>query len=183
MKEFKNIIEEVKKHLFLEGESEYIIDLYLAVALSIHLERPVWLMIVAPPSSGKTELLNLIKGIEHYHPLGNITPKTLFSNHPLASGGYMFREVKEKGLLVFSDFTTILSQNSKNRNEIFNQLRIIFDGEASVASGIDTQKGRLWKGKVGVLATVTEAMERIKETQNDLGERFLYYNHFVPELE
>lgn len=181
--EFESILKKVKQFLVLEGNFARIVDLYLASALSIETERPVWLMVIAPPSSGKTELIRLVDKVDNYHALFNITARTLFSSHPMANGGYMIREVGEKGLIVFPDFTTILSQNSKVRNEIFNQLRIIFDGRAGQGSGIDVGSIRQWNGKVAILATVTETIEKIKETQNDLGERFLYYRFSPPEID
>ena len=181
--EFESILKKVKQFLVLENNAEHIIDLYLATALSIETERPVWLMVIAPPSSGKTELIRLVDKVDNYHALFNITARTLFSSHPMANGGYMIREVGEKGLIVFPDFTTILSQNSKVRNEIFNQLRIIFDGRAGQGSGIDIGSIRQWNGKVAILANVTETIEKIKETQNDRGERFLYYRFNPGEID
>lgn len=180
---FESILNKVKQYLVLEGDDEHIVDIYLATALSLESERPVWIMIVAPPSSGKTELISLVEKLQHFHPLHNLSARTLFSSHPAAGGGYMIREVGQKGLLVFPDFTTILSQDSKSRNPIFNQLRIIFDGCASQGSGVDTGAIREWRGKVGIIATVTEAIERIKESQSDLGERFLYYAYSPSVIE
>ncbi len=80
-------------------ENDYIVDLLLAVALSKETDRPLWLMIVAPPSSGKTEMLRLISTNPEYHQIPSLTPRFLFSGHPTAQGGYMLREVGKKGIL------------------------------------------------------------------------------------
>ena len=180
---FNEILTAIKKYMILEGQDEHIIDLLLATALSLELNRPIWLMIIAPPSSGKTELLNTLTKLENYHPLHNLTPKFLFSGHPLAQGGYMNRKVKERGLLAFPDFTTVLSLDSKPRNIIFNQLRVIYDGKAGLGTGIDSGNYNTWEGKIALIALVTEAIEKLKEKSSDLGERFLYYNYFSKELD
>ena len=167
----------VEKYMVMGPENDYIVDLLLAVALSKETDRPLWLMIVAPPSSGKTEMLRLISTNPEYHQIPSLTPRFLFSGHPTAQGGYMLREVGKKGILAFPDFTTVLSMSSANRREIFNQLRVIHDGEAGRGTGIDIGEAKIWKGKVAVVACVTDTIERIREQSNDLGERFLYYRY------
>ncbi|MHB9012511.1 MAG: hypothetical protein ACYC49_09875 [Ignavibacteriaceae bacterium] len=179
---FNEIISEVKKYMILEDNNDYIIDIILAVSLSLELDRPIWIMITAPPSSGKTELLNLLSQTENFHKLHNLTPKFLFSGYIAAQGGYVPREIKDKGVIAFPDFTTVLSLNSKARNEIFNHLRVMYDGEAGLGTGMDLGKYESWKGKVAVIGLVTEAIEKIKEKTSDLGERFLYFNYYPKEL-
>lgn len=179
-KYFDKIRIAIKDYMILQEDDDHIIDILLATALSIELDQPIWVMITASPSSGKTVLLDMLSGLENYHCLHTLTPRALFSGHPSAQGGYMIREVKEKGILAFPDFTTVLKLNSKSRNEIFNQLRVIFDGKAGLGTGIDSGKFKVWEGKVAVIALVTEIIEKIKETSSDLGERFLYFK-FSPD--
>lgn len=179
---FNDILNEIKKYMILEDNNDYIIDIILAASLSLKLTRPIWIMITAPPSSGKTELLNLLSKTENFHKLHNLTPKFLFSGYVAAQGGYVPREIKDKGVIAFPDFTTVLSLNSKARNEIFNHLRVMYDGEAGLGTGMDLGKYESWKGKVAVIGLVTEAIEKVKEKTSDLGERFLYYNYFPKEL-
>ena len=177
---FDNILSNIKQYMILDKENEYIIDIELATALSIELNQPIWIMVIAPPSSGKTELLNILSGLDNFHTLYTLTPRFLFSGYAPAQGGYMIREVKDKGILAFPDFTTVLKLNSKSRNEIFNQLRVIFDGRAGLGTGVDLGEIKFWEGKVAVISLVTESIEKIKETTTDLGERFLYFK-FSPE--
>jgi hypothetical protein len=172
-----DIVKHLSKIYQLNDENTYLIDIVLAVAVSVVLDPPVWIMIVAPASSGKTEFLNLISRIRNYHRISTLTRKFLFSAHQVAGGGYMSREVGEIGILAFPDFTTVLSKSSFDRKEIFNQLRVIYDGEAGLGSGIDTEGLNSWKGKVAVIACVTQSIEKYKNHSNDLGERFLYFNH------
>jgi hypothetical protein len=174
---FLDIIRKVEKYMEIITEKSFVIDLIIAVALSLALPRPVWLMVTSPPSSGKTEMLRLISSLDDYHSLTNISNRFLFSGHPDAEGGYMIRQVKEKGILAFPDFTTILSLNANQRAEILNQLRVIYDGRAGRGTGIDTGPVNEWVGKVGLIACVTQVIEIIKSIGNDLGERCLYYNY------
>ncbi|MHB8842667.1 MAG: hypothetical protein ACYC56_12945 [Candidatus Aquicultor sp.] len=179
---FNDILIEVKKYMILEDSNDYIIDVILSTSLSLELNRPIWIMITAPPSSGKTELLNLLNQTDNFHKLHNLTPKFLFSGYVAAQGGYVPREIKEKGVIAFPDFTTVLSLNSKSRNEIFNQLRVMYDGEAGLGTGMDLGQYESWKGKVVVIGLVTEVIEKVKERISDLGERFLYFNYNSKEL-
>ncbi len=177
---FEDILNSVKQYMILDKDNEYVVDILLATALSIELPQPIWIMIIAPPSSGKTELLNILSGLDNFHTLYTLTPRFLFSGYAPAQGGYMIREVKDKGILAFPDFTTVLKLNSKSRNEIFNQLRVIFDGRAGLGTGVDLGESKFWEGKVAVISLVTESIEKIKETTTDLGERFLYFR-FIPK--
>ena len=170
-----DIRREVGSYMILGPGNAEIVDLMLAVALSQEVDRPLWLMVVAPPSSGKTEMLKLISTVTGYHHIPALSTRYLFSGHSDAQGGFMIREVRRKGLLAFPDFTTVLSMNPTARREVFNQLRVIHDGEAGRGTGIDTGGTRIWRGKVAVVACVTDTIERFREQSNDLGERFLYY--------
>ena len=179
---YQNIKDSVHEYMILDKNDDHIIDLLLATALSIELDKPVWLMITAPPSSGKTELLNILSKLDNFHILLTLTSRFLFSGHPTAQGGYMIREVKDLGIIAFPDFTTVLSMNSKSRNEIFNQFRVMYDQKAGLGTGIDSGKFKPWEGKVAIISLVTEAIEKIKEKESDLGERFLYYNYNPRDL-
>ncbi|MCL5030069.1 MAG: hypothetical protein M1480_13735 [Bacteroidetes bacterium] len=172
----------VSEKMIYNEHNDYIIDLTLATVVSVELDRPVWIMIVAPPSSGKTEILKLTSKVQGIHTLPSITSKFLFSGHQSAQGGYIRREVKEKGVLVFPDFTTVLQKKANDRDQIFNQLRIIYDGKAGLGTGMDIAGIQNWEGKVAVLGCVTQSIETYKEKSNDLGERFLFYNFIPPSF-
>ena len=105
----------------------------------------------------------------------------MFSGHTSAGGGYLIREVKEKGILIFPDFTTVLV-DSKLKRKIFNLLRVIYDQNAGLITGMDTGKAKIWKGKVVVIGLVTEAIEPEIESSSELGERFLYYKYNPREV-
>jgi hypothetical protein len=173
---YDELIEMLKQKLSYNVTLHQTTDIMLAVALSIYEDQPTWIMIGAPPSSGKTELLKILGGLKKFYLISNLTTRYLFSGHPSANGGFMISTVKKSGILAFPDFTTVLSKDSNIRNEIFNQLRIIYDGKAGMGTGLDTGKAKEWQGKVAVICLVTEAIETYKEKTSDLGERFVYYS-------
>ena len=160
----------------------YIVDLVRATRISLRFKKPLWLCIQGAPSSGKTEVLKMLKDDPKCHPLYDITGKTLFSGANGAEGGYIPREVKDEGILIFPDFTTVLSGPKYTQSNIMSQLRVIHDGDASRLTGIDTKRKKPWSGKVGVLLAVTDEIEGFKKKAASLGERFLYYQHFVPRF-
>jgi hypothetical protein len=160
----------------------YIVDLVLATRISLRFKEPLWLCIQGAPSTGKTEVLKMLKDDPMCHPLYDITGKTLFSGANGAEGGYIPREVKDEGILIFPDFTTVLSGPKYTQSNIMSQLRVIHDGDASRLTGIDTKRKKPWSGKVGLLLAVTDAIEGFKKKAATLGERWLYYRHFVPEF-
>ena len=181
----KSLIGEIQDYYnsYLNLGDGYIVDLVLAAKISLRFKKPLWLCIQGPPSSGKTEILNMLKERDpKCHYLYDITGKTLFSGANGAEGGYIPREVKNEGIIIFPDFTTVLSAPIYLQLNIMSQLRIIHDGDASRLTGIDTNRKRHWSGKVGVLIGVTDAIEGFKKKAASLGERFLYYRHFVPEF-
>lgn len=180
-KEYEQLLSDLDGLLTLNEKDKYVLDVILGVSLSVETSKPVWVMITAPPSSGKSELISLL-GIEKpFHLLHNITDKFLFSGYVGAQGGYMKREVKEKGILIFPDFTTVLNMNSYKRNTVFNQLRTIYDGESSIGTGSSIGNVDKWKGKVAIIANVTQTIEKLKDRSSDLGDRFIYYS-FDPKV-
>src|SRR5262249_55682638 len=104
-----------------------------ALAANILPGDPVWLGLLAPPSSAKTELLLSITGLPHVVQASTLTPAALLSGTPrnqqaaTARGG-LLREIGAFGILKFKDFTSILSMRQDTKTETLGALREIFDG-------------------------------------------------------
>ena len=81
--------------------------------------------------------------------------------------------------MVFKDWTNILSQNKDSRNEIMGQLREIYDGHMKKPFG--NGKVAEWKGKVGLIAGVTPAVDLAQQMHTALGERFINYRITMPD--
>lgn len=138
---------------------------------------PVWVMFVAPPSSGKSQLLMALNGIKGVRPLSKITNKTLVSG--MVDDGNkkkaLLEEMTRRGewLMVLKDFGTLDNLPSEVRNEILGQLREVYDGQIAAAYG--TGKEINWEGKLGILAGATPAVDGRRKWSTELGERFVQY--------
>lgn len=142
--------------------------------------NPVWLFLVAGSSSGKTELLKMFSGMEDtiYH-LDTLTANTFLSG----SLGYDSQIFKmDNKIVTFADFTTILSMHEEARSEIMGQLRCVYDGKLTKATG--NRKDPIpWEGKIGMLAGVTTAIYSHAAKYSDMGERFIMYKMIVADPE
>ena len=133
---------------------------------------PVWLFLVGPPGCGKSELLMSLSGAPLITAVTSITPKTLVSGAQGFGGQDPSLLPKLDGkVLVIKDFTTILDMPHNQRDEIFGQLRDIYDGETNFAWG--TGQLKPYKSLFGILGGVTPVIELHGSANSMLGERFL----------
>ena len=63
----KSLIGEIQDYYnsYLNLGDGYIVDLVLAARISLRFKKPLWLCIQGSPSSGKTEILNMLKETSH----------------------------------------------------------------------------------------------------------------------
>jgi hypothetical protein len=156
---------------FYQPDLEALQIVYAAVASHYLLStEPVWPLVIAPPSSGKTSIaVGPLLALEGSHLIGALTPKTLLSGRKDRSSSLLHR-IGSSGFMVMKDFGTILSLRDADRAEILSQFREVYDGEFGRQGG----SGHVapWKGKITVVAAATQAVDRAWAFQHDLGERF-----------
>lgn len=185
-------IEDTFRQFMLLGDNDYIKLSYAALIGNQMLSRrPIWLMLVAPPSSGKTTALNAFNGLKIINKAsGNaIEPTTNISDlteNSFASGmnrgekqTSLLQKMPRGGLMIFKDFTSILSKQEQTRRVIMGQLREIYDGAYVKRTG--NGEDVLWQGKVGAIAGVTEAVFQHMETMSAMGDRFIMYQIKQPD--
>ena len=103
---------------------------------------PVWLGLIAPPSSAKTEILNATLRLPKVQLVTTVSPAALLSGTPkkqtgkAASGG-LLRQVGSFGILVLKDFTSVLGLHRDNLSEMLDALREIYDGKGVRHLGTD----------------------------------------------
>jgi hypothetical protein len=103
-----------------------------------------------------------------------MTPSTLISGGTGPGGSDPSLIPKLDGMvLTIKDFTVVLEMPEMARDAIFSQLRDAYDGVASKDFG--TGQSRKYKSNFGILAGVTESIERFLEGATAMGERFLGY--------
>ena len=159
------------------------IDPLLAIAAAAVANRtddatPVWLIILGPPSSGKTEQIIGLRGLPETIEAATITEASLLSGTAKkertkdATGGIL-REVGAYGLIVMKDFTSVLSQNGDTRSLALAALREVFDGAWTRPLGVDGARRLHWEGKAGLIAGCTNAYDQHSAVIAELGDRFL----------
>ena len=140
---------------------------------------PLWLLVIGPPSSGKTELLDALSELPEYHAVSTFTEAGLLSGSPAKDGsgasGGLLRQVGERGLIVASDFGTLLNERGSTRNRLFACLREIFDGKFVRRLGTEGGRTFAWSGHAGFVGASTEAIDSPSIDLGLLGERFSYY--------
>jgi hypothetical protein len=140
----------------------------------------VWLMVVGPPASGKSEMLSAIDGLRDVHSIDSFTSKAFLSGrvddpaNPMATKPSLLHRIGESGIILAKDFSTVLSAKHEVRETVFSDLRKIYDGELSkeFGTGEDPNKHK-WKGRITFLAGVTPEIDKHSATVQSLGERFI----------
>ena len=170
-------------HKWLHIENDEYIDVVFGVAFANRLDvKPVWLYLVAPPGGGKTEIVQSFDGHSSIYALTTLTPHTLMSGKIPEPGKKeedpsLLPKLDGK-ILVIKDFTSILSLRHDEVREIFGQLRDAYDGTSRAVYG--TGKDISYKSKFGIIAAVTNVIDKHLNLLSILGERFLTYR--LPKL-
>ncbi|MHB1582212.1 MAG: hypothetical protein ACYCU7_03220 [Acidimicrobiales bacterium] len=140
---------------------------------------PTWLLIVGPPSSGKSEALDALSELREVHSVSTFSEAGLLSGSPARNGsgatGGLLRQLGERGLIVASDFSTLLNEHGSTRNRLFACLREVYDGKFVRRLGTEGGRSFAWAGHAGFVGAVTEAIDAPNIDLGLLGERFVYY--------
>lgn len=132
---------------------------------------PVWLILVGPPSSLKTELIHPLSGLEDVHPISLLTPRTLASGDTSVKKAGLLERLPDKTILTLKDFGSVLTMRRDDRAEVLAALREIYDG--SYHKDFGNGKRVEWKGKLGLIAGCTGMIDTHHTVNQVLGERFL----------
>jgi hypothetical protein len=138
----------------------------------------VWLGIIAPPSSAKTEMLITLDSIPHTEMVGTVSVAGLLSGTPRrqqaagAQGG-LLQKIGTFGFLVLKDFGSILSMRPDTKAELLAALREIYDGRWTRVIGADGGRVLHWSGKIGLLFGSTRVYDSYYGVIGELGDRFL----------
>jgi len=131
-------------------------------------EHPVWLMIVGPPGSGKTRMVNWFEQTHIVKILSDMTPAALLSAYDKEAS--ILNGMDGKTLIV-TDMSSVLEGPPELVGKLFGSLRHAFDGRYRRATGRGTSE---FEGKMGFMAACTSAIEQYQQFNSALGERFLY---------
>lgn len=175
--ELRAAISTFKRHLHLDD-----CDSVFATAAVLAANRapgdPVWLLTVAAPASGKTEVVQSAAELPNVIAAATITEAALLSGTAKrdrakdATGG-LLRQVGPLGTLLCKDFTSVLSQNRDAARQALAALREVHDGSWHRPVGTDGGRVLTWEGKCGLLGCVTPTIDRHHAVLGTLGDRFL----------
>lgn len=135
---------------------------------------PIWAFLVAPPGGSKTELLMTFTESPTITTATTLTSSSLISGMRMPDGMDPSLIPKLDGqILVVKDFTSILTINPMERDEIFGILRDCYDGftEKMFGNGVH----RKYESSFGILAGVTPQIDVVQALNTSMGERFIKY--------
>ena len=174
---FEQLEQAIKKWMLIKDPGA--IKFLCAVYVANHLKRDaVWVHFIGASGSGKTELLGMFLDLEDIYLIDILTPQTFLSGMPGKNDASLLPHLSGK-IMIFKDFTIIMSQNKDARNELMGQLRGIYDGHLKKPFG--NGKVREWKGKVGLITGVTTMVDFTQQATTALGERFIHYRVITPD--
>ncbi len=159
--------------------------IYAAVAAHGLAGASVWLMLIGPPGSMKTEVVTALEGIDGIHLIDELTPNTFISGQ-IQEGNEresssLLHRIGQTGILIFPDFSTLIGARSEMRNTVLAQLRRIYDGSLRREFGhTSAMADRRWEGRVTAIAAVTSEIDRHYAASQPLGERFLQVRNSRP---
>lgn len=132
---------------------------------------PVWLLLVAPPSGSKTELILALRRMPDTYLLSELTARTFASGLETHGTDPSLLARLHEEVLLLKDFTTVLEMHHDERQAILAQLREIYDGRYDKTWG--TGKELHWEGRLGLIAGVTPIIDKYHGVLAVLGERFV----------
>lgn len=162
-------------HELLQFDDDTVIKVTLAAVIANRIQGadPVWLFLVGPSSSAKTEFVMGLEKVVGTYLLSQVSVNTFLSGLPSKRETSLLLRLPSEAILLQKDFTTILTLRSETRSEILGQLREIFDGHYVREFGTGITKS--WEGKLGFISGVTLEIENAIMTSSRFGDRFLYF--------
>lgn len=182
---------EVQSHLYFPDPS----PLYAVCgALIANTMRgyPIWLMLIGPPESGKTELLKPLLRIGGVRECGDLSGKagllsaTRMKDRVVGStGGLLFDMPKGvdgnyRGALVMLDFArTVLAADPNTMRATLGAIGMLHDQHYQREVGTDGGQTISFEGRIGFLAACTDVIDHPDHQQAnaEMGERCIYYRY------
>jgi hypothetical protein len=176
-------IDDIKRKLreYYVLKDEGIVDVVLATFIANKLstvDAPVWLLLVAESSGGKTEIIDMFSDLQDdkyklSYSISDLSTNTFISGMQNNTNETSLLHKINGRIIFIKDFTTILTKNKEEMKTLLGQFREIYDGEVNKDFG--TGKSVHWKGRVGVIAGLTPPAVEVMARQGGMGERFIAY--------
>jgi hypothetical protein len=163
------------EYMYVEDPNILNVVLASIVANSLRVGDPIWLTVIGPSSSGKSQIIRpfAIANSNYIHRVDDLTPNT-FLSASLGLEHSLLGKIGPAGILSMDDLTVLFSKNSEQRAEILSQFRMLYDGHYSKGSG-NRKEDITWQGYLGMIAGSTPSIYRYFNEVADMGERFISY--------
>lgn len=140
--------------------------------------EPLWLMLVGPPSCGKSTLLQSLSLLPNVHYSGTLTASGLLTIRTKdaqeeATGGLLMSQIKNFGFLVMPHFHNTLAEKCK-RIEMLEALSYIASNKWPRATGLNGGMDALWEGKCCILAAANASIDAHRDAISLACENFVY---------
>lgn len=155
------------------------LKIVLAVSVSCNFSNPhmLWMLLVGVPSSGKTDLVRLMKDAESAYYLDNLTQNAFISGERVTKSQkvYDLLPLINKKCLIIKDWTSIFSLDEKMTKKLLGDLVGIYDKEFTKFS---SRRGNIsYQSAFSQLGCITPAtLNRHTQYMNMVGPRFLCYS-------
>lgn len=157
-----------RRYLHLDHDPHLLRLVFSIVLANRYDGSPLWAMLIGPAGCGKTEVLMSLGGSDQVVAVSSLTPYALASGHGDGSDSLLFE--LDGRILVIEDMSTITEMPKDAKGMLYSFLRSAYNGEFVRSTG----RGKVtWKGKFGLLAGATPAIEHSRAAESSLGERFL----------
>jgi hypothetical protein len=129
----------------------------------------------------KTDLLAALGGLPTVHLIDRVTPNTFLSGQikdgerlQSRNSSSLLHRIGASGIIVYPDFSTILSMNRTHRGSVLADMRRIYDGHLRKEYGTDDDhREHEWKGRITFAVATTDEVDRHYAVFQTLGERFV----------
>lgn len=141
----------------------------------------LWMLLVGVPSSGKTDLVRLIKGVSFSYYLDNMTLNAFISGERATSTSKVYDLLPQldNKCFIVKDWTSIFSLDEAMTKKIIGDMVGIYDKEFTKFS---SRRGQIsYSSEFSHIGCITPAtLNRHTNYMNMIGPRFLFY--VMPEL-
>jgi hypothetical protein len=140
----------------------------------------VWLLLIGPPSDGKTEVIVSTTRLLDVHCAATLSEAALLSgvakrDREQGATGGLLRQIGDSGIIVSKDFGSILNLRPDDRASVLAALREIYDGAWARPVGTGGGKVLRWEGKCGFIGGATPTIDRHHGVMGTMGERFALF--------
>ena len=140
---------------------------------------PIWLMLVGPPSCGKTAIIESLCGLPDTHHaaalhIAGLLSGTSRKDTVAGSTGGLLKD-RPSLILLLKEFSSVLSLGQEERRAVMAALREIYDGRWSRSLGVDNGREISWAGRMSLISGCTPTIDSHYAVIGAMGERFMFY--------